>query len=269
MDWNSLPLLSAAREKQLRKLGSRKQRREQGLFVAEGVRLVEEALSSGAEIEWAVAAETGLSRSLDLISELSFSAPLYRASERELAGLLDTITPQPVAAVCRIPDMGLTDLEIPEESLLVVCDNLRDPGNFGAIVRTAAAAGCTAVVAAGSGVDPWNPKAVRGSMGAVFRLPVIESAGPGELAGFFEKHGFSGFLADMAGDNLFDATHFPSRCALVMGGEAEGAGDSLQGVDYTPLSVPMTEGTESLNVAVAAGIMIYQITQRMGGRRAN
>jgi TrmH family RNA methyltransferase len=268
LDWNSLAPLSAAKMTLLRKLKLRKHRREEGLFVAEGVRLVEEAERSGARLEWAVAAESDEPRALALIASLAAKTDLYRTDPKTLAGLLDTSSPQSVAAVCKMPGCSLDSLPLDERALIVISDNLRDPGNFGAVVRTAAAAGCAAVIAAGEGVDPWNPKAVRGSMGGVFRLPIIEAGSTGELAPFLKENEFVTYLADMAGADLFATEQFPSRCALIIGGEAEGAG-ATAGLEALPLSIPMAAGVESLNAAVAAGIMIYQISRRMGGRRAN
>ncbi|MBW7998260.1 MAG: RNA methyltransferase [Candidatus Glassbacteria bacterium] len=267
MDWNSLPKLSTARGKLLRKLKSRKHRREQGLFVAEGVRLVEEVVRWAAEIEWAVAAETDDPRGRNLITRLAGETRVFRTGARNLDSLLDAVAPQPVAAVCRMPETGLDKLEIPGRALVVICDTLRDPGNFGAVVRTAAAAGCTAVVAAGNNVDPWNPKAVRGSMGGIFRLPVVECGEPGELAEFLDRHGFTVFLANMAGQSLFTVEKIPARCALILGGESGGVGECTAGLNQQPLSVPMTGGTESLNVAVAAGVMIYHLIRNQGAAR--
>ncbi len=265
LDWKTLPELSTAKSKLLRKLQARKYRRREGLFVAEGVRLVEEAAACGAGIEWAVAAATDDPRCTALVEQLSGVTEVYLADDKELSALLDAANPQAVAAVCRLPEYGLETLDPPEQALIVICDTLRDPGNFGAVVRTAAAAGCSAVVAAGSGVDPWNPKAVRGSMGAVFRLPVIECDSPERLAGYLEANNFTTYLADMGGVNLYSLQNIPSRCAVVIGGEAGGAGAFSARLNPTALSIPMAPGAESLNAAVAAGIMIYQLSHTRGG----
>ncbi len=260
MDWNSLPELSLAKSKLLRKLQSRKHRRQEGLFVAEGVRLVEEAEGCGAGIEWAVAARTDDSRCTALVERLAETAEVYRSGDKELAGLLDAMHPQPVAAICRIPDHSLETISLPGKALVVLCDTLRSPGNFGAVVRTAAAAGCTAVIAAGSGVDPWNPKAVRGSMGAVFRLPVIVSGNPEQLAEYLADNEFTTYLADMSGTNLFTLQNIPDRCALIIGGEAQGPGAFSACLSSGRLTIPMAPGAESLNASVAAGIILYHLS---------
>ncbi len=265
MDWNALPDLSAARGKLLRKLQARKHRAREGLFVAEGVRLVEEAAGCDAGIEWAVAAETDEPRCTALVERLARQTEVCRAGDRELSRLLDTASPQGVAALCRIPDHKLESLVLPARALIVICDTLRDPGNLGAVVRTAAAAGCAAVVVAGQSVDPWNPKAVRGSMGAVFRLPVIVSDSPARCAGYLEDNHFTTYLADMGGTDLFTLQKVPDRCALIIGGEAGGAGAFSARLHSAAVSIPLAPGAESLNAAVAAGIIIYHLRQAQHG----
>ncbi len=265
MDWNALPDLSTAKGKLLRKLQARKHRRREGLFVAEGVRLVEEAAGCDAGIEWAVAAETDEPRCTALVERLTRQTEVCRAGDRELSRLLDTASPQGVAALCRIPDHKLETLALPGKALIVICDTIRDPGNLGAIVRTAAAAGCTAVVVAGQSVDPWNPKAVRGSMGAVFRLPVIVSDSPDQCAEYLGDNHFTTYLANMSGTDLFTLQDIPDRCALIIGGEAGGAGAFSARLHSAAVSIPMARGAESLNAAVAAGIIIYQLSHARRG----
>ena len=269
MNLNALPDLSKAKGKLLRKLQGRKHRRQERLFVAEGVRLVEEAASFGAGIEWAVTSGTDDPRCTALVERLKNIAEVYQTGDKELSVLLDAANPQSVAAVCRIPDHKLETIVLPVKAMIVLCDSLRDPGNLGAVVRTADAAGCSAVIVAGSCVDPWNPKAVRGSMGAVFRLPVIECYNPELLAEYLEANNFNTYLADMDGENLFTLQDIPERCAVLIGGEAEGTGAFSASLNSTAVSIPMTQGAESLNAAVAAGIIIYHLSNTPGAERTN
>ena len=178
---------------------------------------------------------------------------MHRVKADKISGLLDSATPQSVAAVCRIEQCTLEQLALKEKSLLIICDSIRDPGNFGAITRTAAAAGCDAVIAGGEGVDPWSPKTVRGGMGAAFRIPVIACSGPSELKSFLHANGFEVFLADMGGKDIFSMQAVGNRLAIIIGGEAAGAGSFSEQLDCSPLSIPMPGGVESLNAAVAAG----------------
>ena len=256
----SLPPLSKAREKVLARLLTRKYRQAERLFLAEGVRLVEEALECGVRIEWAVAApEAGERATLSIRKLLERKIPIYQAEEKTLRKALDVVTPQALAAVCRQPQSRLEDLSIPESALVVVCDGLKEPGNLGAVVRVAASAGAHAVLAGPETVDIFNPKALRGSMGALFRMPVIEVADPESLRSFLSGHNFSVFTAAAHGESVFEVNRFPARTALVLGSEGQG---SAHFPESRRVSVPMAGNVESLNVAVAAGIILYEISRR-------
>jgi len=257
----SLPPLSKAREKVLARLLTRKYRQAERLFLAEGVRLVEEALECGVRIEWAVASpeEAGERAALSIRKLIECEIPVCRAEEKALRKALDVVTPQAVAAVCRQPESRLEGLSIPESALVVVCDGLKEPGNLGAVVRVAASAGADAVLAGPETVDIFNPKALRGSMGALFRIPVIEVADPQDLRSFLSGHNFSVYTAAAHGESVFEVDRFPARTALVLGSEAQG---SAHFPESRRVSVPMAREVESLNVAVAAGIILYEISCR-------
>lgn len=256
----SLPPLSKAREKILSRLLTKKYRQAERLFLAEGVRLVEEAVDCGVGIKWAVAAPGAGERARVLIEKLlELEIPIYRAEQKALRKALDVVTPQVVAAVCRQPEIKLDDLTIPESALVVVCDGLKEPGNLGAVVRAAVAAGADAVLTGPETVDTFNPKALRGSMGAMFRMPVIDVENSASLCRFLSDHGFSVFTAAVEGENLFSIDRFSSRTALVLGSEAEGSANFLEA---RRVSIPMAREVGSLNVAVAAGIILYEIVRK-------
>lgn len=256
----SLPPLSKAREKILSRLLTKKYRQAERLFLAEGVRLVEEAVDCGVGIKWAVATPGAGERARVLIEKLlELEIPIYRTEQKTLRKALDVVTPQAVAAVCLQPEIKLDDLSIPESALVVVCDGLKEPGNLGAVVRVAAAAGADAVLTGPETVDIFNPKALRGSMGAMFRMPVIEVENSASLCRFLSDYGFSVFRAAVEGENLFSIDRFPSRTALVLGSEAEG---SANFPESRRVSIPMAREVESLNVAVAAGIILYEIVRK-------
>ncbi len=256
----SLPPLSKAREKILSRLLTKKYRQAERLFLAEGVRLVEEAVDCGVGIKWAVATPGAGERARVLIEKLlELEIAIYRAEQKALRKALDVVTPQAVAAVCLRPEIRLDDLTIPGRALVVVCDGLKEPGNLGAVVRVAAAAGADAVLAGPETVDIFNPKALRGSMGAMFRMPVIEVENSASLRRFLSDHGFSVFTAALGGESLFSIDRFPSRTALVLGSEAEG---SANFPEARRVSIPMAGEVGSLNVAVAAGIILYEIVRK-------
>lgn len=255
--------LSNAKEKVLARLTHRKYRQEEGLFLAEGLKLVGEALERGAGIEWAVASETADKRAAELVRLLlERGVQVYRASEKSLVKNLDLVTPQALTAVCVEPRLSLPDLVPGARSLVVVSDNLREPGNLGALIRVAAASGAAALLAGPGTVDPYNSKCVRGSMGAIFRLPVFR-VGREELKNFMESRNFGIYAAAAEGENVFALDKFPSRTALILGSEAAGPTEFTSGLGARLLGVPMAAGVESLNVAVAAGILLYRIAEKV------
>lgn len=265
---SSFPPLSRNAEKLLGKLGQRKWREEEGLFVAEGVRLAEEALKCGVEVVWAVCgpadkATAAGERCMTLASNLAAGGVLvYRAEEPVMRRALDTVTPQGLAAVCRIPERRLTGWNPPERAVLAVCDRLSQPGNLGSLIRSAEAAGAAGVVLAPGTVDPYNPKTVRGAMGALFRLPVFQAPDENVLREFLEKHRFSLFEAAVGGEDIFAVRDFPLRPAVIFGSEASGSGLGAVLGRVRRVSVPMRGSVESLNVAVAAGIILYEICRK-------
>lgn len=258
----SIPRLSKAREKTLSRLLKKKYRQTERIFLAEGVRLVEEAVGCGVEIEWAVVTPGAGERVMVLIKKIiGRKIPVFLAEGKVIRKALDVVTPQAVAAVCRQPESRLDDLSIPDHALVVVCDGLKEPGNLGAVIRVAAAAGADAVIAGPETVDIFNPKVLRGTMGALFRMPVIQVESAAILRRFLSDHGFSVFAAAVEGENLFLMDRFPARTALVLGSEAQGTANFPEA---RPVSIPMTKEVESLNVAVAAGIILYEISRKLG-----
>jgi RNA methyltransferase, TrmH family len=270
LNLKTMPELSRAKLKIMNSLAVKKYRRREGLFVAEGVRLVEEALAVGNGISWAVVAgqdEEKLrgSRMKRLLTGLLKSGvPVYRAAGKDLGRVLDTVQPQPVAAVCKLVPSRLECLDIPDNCLLVVCDAFKEPGNLGAVIRAAAAGGVYAVLAGTDTVDPYSPKCVRASAGALFRLPVVEVDSTEKIIEFLRQHDFTVFEAAAEGESLFRIERFPERTALVLGSEAEGVSAVFNALAGKKLAVPMSAGVESLNVAVAAGVILYEIGRKSG-----
>jgi len=259
----SLPPVPKARLRQLVRLGSRRFRRKEGLFVAESVRLVEEALACRIEIAWAVCTAKPDERSLALVNRLAETgAEVFQAAHRDLERSLDVAAPQALAAVCRIPQRSLEDFRSAQKSLVVVCDGVGDPGNLGSVIRVAAAAGCAAVLLAPGTVDPYNPRCVRGAMGALFRIPVVEVETAEILTGFLQRLDYAVFCADSGGENVFLREKFPARSALVLGSEARGLSAFTSALAPRRLAIPMALGVESLNVAVAAGTLFYRMAER-------
>jgi TrmH family RNA methyltransferase len=182
---------------------------------------------------------------------------LAEVDEREFASAAETDSPQGVLAIGEIPETTLSDLTLPDRARLVVLDAVPDPGNVGTILRTAAALDATAVLAMPGTVDLWNAKVVRGAMGALFHRPALICTWP-EVDTFLAPNAVALWGADAAGTPLDEMTP-PARLAILVGNE--GAGLTPEGLARVArrVALPISSAVESLNVAVATGILLYQL----------
>jgi TrmH family RNA methyltransferase len=243
----------------VRNLQQRKGRRRRALTLAEGVRLAEEALAAGVAIQGAVvsAALGDTARGAALLKALAARAvPLEELADRPFADLADTDTPQGIIAVIEPPRWSFTDIRAAPGAPVLVLDAVQDPGNVGTLLRTAFALGAAGVVLLKGTADLANPKVVRGAMGASFRLPVVPADEP-EFAAWVQRERLTIWAAAADGTPLARATP-PDRLALVVGNEGAGVRPALRALAHQQVAIPLTRGAESLNVAVAAGILLHE-----------
>ena len=248
-------LLSLARD-----LSRRKAREKHSLFVAEGVRAVEELLRSGLTIEGAlVAPQLGTApRGQSLRASLETAGvEVLQVSEKDFRSAAETESPQGVIAIAAIPRRELNTFEVGARCRVLVLDAVQDPGNVGTIVRTAAALGATATIALPGTVDLWNPKVIRGSMGAQFVHPVFHASGA-ELSSFLDRARIELWCADAGGDPI-NSESVPDRLAIALGNEGSGLSADVRAAAKRFVSLPIANNVESLNVSVAAGIILYQL----------
>jgi TrmH family RNA methyltransferase len=188
-----------------------------------------------------------------LLSQIRPDEGAWPVTDEVMAACADTQTPQGVLAV--VPFIGLN----PRPGLLLILDAIRDPGNLGTILRSAESAGVGQVLLSPGTVDLYNPKVVRGAMGAHFRLPVFSRDWPdiGQAAS-----GRAVWLADAAGDTTYDAVDWTRPSALIVGGEAFGAGEEAEQLATGRVSIPMPGGAESLNAAMAATVILFEAARQ-------
>jgi len=244
------------RIKYVRSLARRRVRQREGRFVVEGTRLVEEVVRAGIRPALVLYTEAWAASSAarHLLPPLGVAEEgAWPVSEAVLAACADTRTPQGVLAV--VPFVQLQ----PRPGLILILDCLRDPGNLGTMLRSAEAAGVGQVLLAPGTVDPHNPKVVRGGMGAHLRLPVVSLPWPAiaELVA-----GRAIWLADAAADVAYDAVDWTLPAALIVGGEASGPGEQACALATGRVSIPMAGGTESLNAAMAATVILFEAARQ-------
>jgi TrmH family RNA methyltransferase len=244
-------VIPRSRLKYLRSLRLRKNRERDGLFVAEGLNVVEEAVAAGRARELLLGEDAAR---MPRVRELAARIPAQRLGARDVEQLAETRNPSGVFALVEDPCRPLAGAQLPARALVLVAHGVRDPGNLGALIRTAAALGASAVVAAGESVEPTNPKVVRATAGVLFRIPVLT----GEAAALREA-GFRILVADARGEAVSALRARPARVALVVGNEPRGVDAGVRALADGTVAVPLDGGVESLNVAVAAGILLHAL----------
>lgn len=237
---------------QIRRLnGSRPARREAGLFSAEGPKLLAEALRAGAGVRTVVTAPG---------TEVSCPEGIRRVEVPPdlLKSLCDTQTPQGVLFLTELPD--LTPPERLEGDCFLVLDGLQDPGNVGTIWRTADALGADGLILVNHCADPFSPKTVRSTMGACFRLPVWETEAAA-LPGLLERSGLPLYAAALREDTADIRSARLGRCAVAIGSEGRGVSPELLAMSEKTVKIPMRERCESLNAAVAAAVVLWELAR--------
>jgi TrmH family RNA methyltransferase len=239
-------------------------RREQGLLIAEGVHLAREAIAAGCDLEAAVfdprlaASEEGAGV---LAALTEHAVPCHEVAATVMQGLQDARSPQPLLLMVRAAALTGRPWRTTRDPLVVVCDGVQDPGNFGAILRSADAAGAAGLIATGPTADPHHPRTVRASMGSLFRLPVDRM----ELSAATRR------LRDAnltligtrvcGGEDYRDAS-LTGACALFFGGEGAGLDQAfLHTLDRT-VTIPLRAGVESLSVGAAVAVTLFEAARQ-------
>jgi TrmH family RNA methyltransferase len=253
---------SNARVKQARRLSRRSVRSERRLFLADGPKAVEGALTvpgCAAEVFATVAATEQYA---DLVAAAHAAEVAWRAVEdRALALLSDAVTPAGVVAVCRFLDRPIGHVLASGARLVALCADVRDPGNAGTVVRTADAAGADAVVLAGDSVDAYNAKTVRATVGSLFHLPLALERDTASAVAAARSAGLVVLAADGAGeddlDELVDAGVLRAPTAWLFGNEAWGLPEELAALADRRVRIPIHGRAESLNLSTAAALCLY------------
>jgi TrmH family RNA methyltransferase len=245
--------------KRLRRLSRRRSSRtDEGAFVVDGPGLLAEALDAGVALD-EVVAEPGAPADL-LARAAAAGAVVRRAAAGTLAGATDTTTPQPTAAVARLPGRAsVAEVVGRAGPLALVLAGVADPGNAGTLLRSAEAAGAGAVLFCDGSVDPYGPKCVRSSAGSLFRLAVVRAAGSDEVLGALRAAGIPTVATVAHGPApAYDEVDLAGPMAFVLGSEAHGLADDMRRAVDTTVTIPMAGPTESLNVAMAGTVLCFE-----------
>ena len=245
--------------KQVKKLSVRSGRKKIGAFLLEGQRLVADAISAGAPIEYLVICD-GAQLELPVCD-----VPRYVVSKKIFADLQATVHSQGVLAVAALPqDRILAVGDLTEKQALLYLDNVTDPGNMGTILRTADAAGVDAVVLSKGCVDVYNPKVVRATMASLFHVPLFFDDDADSALDIIKAAAFKLIGASLDGAISCFSADFTGKTALIIGNEANGIRQSILDRCDLQVKIPMIGGAESLNAAVACGVLCYERLRQNG-----
>lgn len=245
------------------KLQRRATRVAAGRFLAEGPNLVEAAARHGF-VERVFATEAARQRHSALLGDL----PVTDVTDKAMKALSETVTPAGLVAVCRQPGTTLEQVLADSPTLVVVAAEVADPGNAGTLIRLADAMGAAAVIFAGDAVDPFNGKCVRSSAGSIFSVPVLAEADTIGLIDRLRAAGLQVLATTLDGEVSLDDAHpmLTGRTAWLFGPEAHGLADDIAARADHRIVIPMTGSADSLNVAAAAAICLYQSAREQRSR---
>lgn len=246
----------------IRDLQLRRGRERRGLTLAEGVRLVEEALAAGIPVRGAAVSPAleGTPRGKALKAALEHAGVrLEEVGPAELDALADTEHPQGIVAIIEPKRWALHHMDLRGRRAVLVLDGVQDPGNVGTMLRTALGLGAAGVVALKGTAELANPKVVRGSMGALFRFPCVP-ADPEAFLAWARAENLALWIAAADGEPVTGARPDQERgIAIVVGNEGAGVGPELSAAAERRVAIPLASGAESLNVAAAAAILLHEV----------
>lgn len=241
-----------------------KVRKEERLFAAEGMKMFREApadriekiylsASFAQKEDWkGILKEKGLEERAENLTEI--------VDDRIFKALSDTVTPQGVLCLIKTIDRNLDELAPEDKSpLLLVLEDLQDPGNLGTILRTGEGAGITGVILSKNSVDIYNPKVIRSTMGSVYRVPFYYTSSiQDEILPWMKKRKITGYAAHLQGKNSYDQENYTGGTAFFIGNEGNGLSRYLSEKADVWIRIPMEGQVESLNAAMASGILMYE-----------
>lgn len=235
-----------------------KERRKENVFLVEGFKMFEEAPVEA--VREVYVSEDAVEKAL---AQVHIKSKLDKTGYEVVAGdifrkMSDTQTPQGILCVVNRPRYRLEDMTAAERPLLVVLENLQDPGNLGTIVRTGEGAGITGVIMSNQTVDIYNPKTIRATMGSIYRVPFIYVESIPETVEILRKKGIRTYAAHLAGKDYYDSFSFREGTAFLIGNEGNGLSKEVADAADSYLKIPMEGQVESLNAAIATSLLMYE-----------
>ena len=243
--------------KYIKKLKEKKYREETNCYIIEGIKLVKEAIEENAKIKYILICEDcddAVKLEQNLLYDIAKNNCLY-VTKKLFLSISDVTTPQGVLAVIE-KKKGTEQIDY-NDDIIVALDGIQDPGNLGTILRTVDSANLKQIILSKNSADPYNPKVVRSTMGAIFRVNIIEAENLAEILKEIKKHNFDVVVTSLETEESIYNLEYKNKI-IVIGNEANGVSKEIQEIADKKVKIPMLGKTESLNGCVASGIMVYE-----------
>lgn len=238
-----------------------KARREEGLFIVEGVRMYTEIPRE--RIDQVYVTEEFLDRASDEVRDRLSETGYELVTDEVMKKMSDTMTPQGVLCIVRTVNSSVADI-LKKGSLFVILDGLQDPGNLGTIFRTAEAAGVAGIICNRSTVSIYNPKSVRSTMGTLFRMPFVYVDDLADTMKLLQNEGVSIYAAHLKGTKSYSDYDYKTPTAFIIGNEGNGISQEIADCADNLMRIPMEGEVESLNAAIAASVLLYEAHRQRG-----
>lgn len=240
-----------------------KERKKQGAFVVEGRKMVEEAprnFIQGIYMSQSYAKEN---------SNAYMDVPCEIVEDSVFRAVSDTLTPQGIMAVVKMPTYQWDDIICGERTHLLLLESIQDPGNLGTMIRTAEGAGITGVIMNKTTVDLYNPKTIRSTMGSIYRVPYLIVDDLKATIAKLQESGVTIYAAHLKGEHTYDRQDYTSACGFLIGNEGNGLSDDIADVADQYVKIPMEGSVESLNAAISASLFMYECNRQRRRKNEN
>ena len=247
--------------KSIRKLKEKKYRDISNEYIIEGLKMIEEAIEENVNIKKIVVCEECLKDS-EIEQKFLYKIAKYDCiyvSDKVFGFLTDVVNPQGMLAV--IEKEGAEDKIIYDEDIIIVLDGIQDPGNLGTILRTVDSVGLSQIIISKTSADAYNPKVVRSTMGAIFRVKIIEAENLVETLKNLKKHKFKVAATSLEGSESIYNMDYKKK-AIIIGNESKGVSNEILEIADSKIKIPMLGKTESLNASIATGVILYEYVRR-------
>lgn len=253
--------------KLIKSLYKKRERWKRGLFLVEGLKIVEECIAYNYPLENIIYTDDllNINGGEDFLQKIKSREDLIYVPPNLFKKISDTETPQGIMAIVKMPNLSMDSLQAKDKPFLLFLDSIQDPGNMGTIIRTGDIFNINGIIVSEGSVDIYNPKVVRSTMGAIFRMPIYHVEDKAKAVERLKREGFKVFATSLEKSSYIHVTDFNQATVVLIGNESQGLSQELYSLAHKNIKIPIIGEGESLNAAIASSIIMYEaIRQRLG-----